>query len=320
MRFARLPRGLSPSRYRRSRIIALVLTALLHTVPSVSGAARVQGCPGIPPLSGFGSWSFATPWPPQPGIENCVQNNSVSFLWTAPWNGLVAVKTCGGDASDTVLGVYSPCSSTFPAVACADDGCGGESHVFFAAQGGTEYRIDIGTFWQNDQVSAGLLTIEPYSPAGTRVCFGDGSGTACPCGNASPAGRGCRNSVDPAGAILVASGQARVGSDTLVLASTGLPDGTTLFFQGDQVVANGAGSLFGDGLRCVGGSVIRLDVVSISSNAARDPQTGGTPLSVRGGVIAGNVRHYQTWYRDAAAFCSSSTLNLTNGLSVTWMP
>jgi hypothetical protein len=42
---------------------------------------------------------------------------------------------------------------------------------------------------------------------------------------------------------------------------------------------------------------------------------------VRGAVTtAGSVRNYQVWYRNAAAFCTPSTFNLTNGLSVTWQP
>jgi hypothetical protein len=32
------------------------------------------------------------------------------------------------------------------------------------------------------------------------------------------------------------------------------------------------------------------------------------------------VRSYQAWYRNAAAFCTPSTFNLTNGYSVTWAP
>jgi len=32
----------------------------------------------------------------------------------------------------------------------------------------------------------------------------------------------------------------------------------------------------------------------------------------------GTTRHYQIWYRDAFPFCTSSTFNLTNGLSIGW--
>jgi hypothetical protein len=41
---------------------------------------------------------------------------------------------------------------------------------------------------------------------------------------------------------------------------------------------------------------------------------------VRGAVPAGATRTYQVWYRNAAAFCTSDTFNLTNGLVVTWAP
>jgi len=36
-------------------------------------------------------------------------------------------------------------------------------------------------------------------PALTLFCFGGGTSTACPCGNAGTAGNGCASSVNPAG-------------------------------------------------------------------------------------------------------------------------
>jgi hypothetical protein len=50
------------------------------------------------------------------------------------------------------------------------------------------------------------------------------------------------------------------------------------------------------------------------------PGAGNQPVSVKGAVTAPGTRSYQTWYRNAAAFCTPSTFNLTNGLSVTWLP
>ena len=35
-------------------------------------------------------------------------------------------------------------------------------------------------------------------------------------------------------------------------------------------------------------------------------------------TLAGAIGYYQTYYRNAAAFCTASTFNLTNGLQVTW--
>jgi hypothetical protein len=43
-------------------------------------------------------------------------------------------------------------------------------------------------------------------------------------------------------------------------------------------------------------------------------------VSVRREVLAPGVRTYQVWYRNAASFCTSSTFNLTNGLSIQWEP
>ena len=32
------------------------------------------------------------------------------------------------------------------------------------------------------------------------------------------------------------------------------------------------------------------------------------------------IRYYQVWYRNAAAFCTPSTFNTSNGYAVTWQP
>ena len=158
--------------------------------------------------------------------------------------------------------------------------------------------------------------------AARAFCAGDGSGAACPCGNSGAAGRGCANSTFASGARLVAAGTARVASgvDTLKLTATEIP-GPGLFFQGSGTFGGGLGIPFGDGLLCAGGSIVRLGVVFPSGNEASFP--GGltpSPIHVAGAVAAGDVRHYQCWYRDAAAFCASATYNLTPGLTLTWAP
>ena len=151
----------------------------------------------------------------------------------------------------------------------------------------------------------------------SSYCFGDGSGVACPCGNNGAAGRGCASSVNPDGALLRGFGAARLANDTFVLQSSGLPNTPVLFFQGTQQT----GATFGDGLRCASGTLVRLGTGNASSGIASHPRAGDPAISVRGGIAqAGQVRHYQAWYRNAAAFCTASTFNLTNGLSATWQP
>ncbi len=167
--------------------------------------------------------------------------------------------------------------------------------------------IDIGAF-------------EFPAPVVTAYCFGDGTGIPCPCGNDAPffSETGCANSLGMGGR-LVPSGSARILADTFVLTGSGMPNSSCLYFQGTTQLGGGLGTLFGDGIRCVGGSQIRLGTKSNVGGTSQYPSPGDATISVRGQVtVAGSVRTYQSWYRNAAAFCTANTFNLTNGLSVTW--
>jgi hypothetical protein len=152
-------------------------------------------------------------------------------------------------------------------------------------------------------------------------CYGDGSATACPCGNASPAGAeaGCLSSLG-GGATLRAAGSASVANDSLVLQGGAMPNSNALYFQGTTRLSGGAGAVFGDGLRCAGGTVIRLGTKLNAAGSSQYPGAADARVSVRGLVPAGATRTYQAWYRNAAAYCTASTFNLTNGYLVQWTP
>src|SRR4029079_14612607 len=97
------------------------------------------------------------------------------------------------------------------------------------------------------------------APPPGAFCSGDGTGTACPCNNNGLHGHGCENSFTTVGGPHVTSGHASVSNDLFTLAVSGLPTGASaLYFQGDLQVAAGAGTPFGDGLRCAGGNVQRI--------------------------------------------------------------
>jgi len=156
---------------------------------------------------------------------------------------------------------------------------------------------------------------------GTRYCFGDGSGAPCPCGNSGSAQSGCASSVVANGGRLLATGTARVTSDSLVLRGSQLPNSSALYFQGTSQVGGGLGASFGDGLRCVGGATIRLGTKTSVSNASIVPGAGDPSISVRGAIPpSGGTRYYQVLYRNVAVFCQPESFNLTNGLSITWIP
>ena len=151
--------------------------------------------------------------------------------------------------------------------------------------------------------------------AGT-FCFCDGSGTIAPCGNHGAAGNGCGNSFSAAGANLYADGNPSVGASTLVLHGEGIPPHKPgLFFQGTNQVNGGSGIVFGDGLRCAGGSVSRLQTIVFDGSGL-----GATTLDLaaRGGVVGGDVRYYQLYYRDPVGSPCGSPFNTSNGLKITW--
>ncbi|MAF65620.1 MAG: hypothetical protein CMJ84_08185 [Planctomycetes bacterium] len=153
---------------------------------------------------------------------------------------------------------------------------------------------------------------------GTPLCFGDGGGTPCPCGNDGAGGEGCRNT-GGTGCVLAGSGTASVVADTVVLTAAGaLGTQAGLFFQGNEILGGGDGITFGDGLRCCGTQVVRLQIVF--------PDSGGTaassaPLAVGGGALAGDTLCYQFWYRDpnGGGVCGAG-FNLSNACSVAWTP
>ncbi len=161
------------------------------------------------------------------------------------------------------------------------------------------------------------------TPAPQIFCTGEGA-APCPCGNQAAAQSlaGCRHSLGY-GATLRAQGVASLECDLLELHASALPTTTSvLFFQGSSRVAGGVGTPFGDGLRCVEGSVLRLGIRMTTVGDTHLPEHGDTPLSVLGAVPGpGHVSHYQAWYRNVApAYCTPAPFNLTNGLSVTWAP
>jgi hypothetical protein len=173
--------------------------------------------------------------------------------------------------------------------------------------------------------SAPIVDMGAYEFPATLVasyCFGDGMGTACPCGNDAPSfsGTGCLNSLGTGG-MLGSSGSASISADTFVLQGSGMTNASCLYFQGTTQLNSGLGTPFGDGLRCAGGANVRLATKLNSSGASQYPGAGDASVSVRGGVTsAGSVRTYQVWYRNAAAFCQPETFNLTSALRVLWVP
>jgi hypothetical protein len=122
------------------------------------------------------------------------------------------------------------------------------------------------------------------------------------------------------GGRLAGFGAASIATDSVTLSASQMPNSSALYFQGTTETLAGAGSVFGDGLRCASGATVRLGTKLNAAGASQFPAPGDPSVSVRGGCNAGNSRTYQVWYRNAASFCTPSTFNLTNGVGLTWVP
>ena len=159
------------------------------------------------------------------------------------------------------------------------------------------------------------------TPPGDAFCAADGSqpgATPCPCANSGASGRGCANSANASGALLASSGS--VANDSVVLQASGMPATVSaIFLKGDQ--SNGSGVVFGDGVRCVDGALVRLGTAQNVGGASQYPSGSQLSVSVRGGtpIGSGATAYYQTYYRNSSGtFCPPETFNVTNGLVVTW--
>ncbi len=166
-------------------------------------------------------------------------------------------------------------------------------------------------------------------PSGSMNAFCDPgvSGVlGCPCSN-PPAGstRGCDNSAATGGASMVAAGTPSLAQDTLVITTANQrPTGLTILLQGSSTIP--AGSVFGQGVRCVAGTTKRLYTASASGGGVSLPAPGNPSISARSAALgdpiaSGSHRYYMAYYRDPIVLggCSANaTFNATNAGDVTW--
>jgi len=161
----------------------------------------------------------------------------------------------------------------------------------------------------------------------SSYCAADGSlATPCPCGNFGQLGRGCADSdTFSIGALQTETGSA--SPDTVVLiASDVLPSVSCVFLQGDA--QDLAGIVFGDGVRCASGNLLRLAVKHAVNGVVRYPESGELSITARSAqlgdpIASGTKRHYQTYYRDPMLdFCpppaGGNSWNVTNAIALQW--
>lgn len=136
-----------------------------------------------------------------------------------------------------------------------------------------------------------------------------------PAGPGTPFCVSSGNSVTSTGAEIFASGSASVAANDLVLHAAPLPTGQFgLAFHGAAQIQQP----FGEGVRCVASSLVRIQPAGQSDAAGFFASALDNTSPAGAGIAPGATRHFQVWYRDTAG--GPSGFNLTNGLSVSFAP
>ena len=116
-----------------------------------------------------------------------------------------------------------------------------------------------------------------------------------------------------------------------------VPDSFAVLVSGNNALPVAGGCLPGsgivtptknDGLRCVGGGLLRHGLRqsdSVGSVGASTPGWGGADaplegLIAQGAFTAGQTRHFQVFYRDDPELVCMEGQNSTNAVSVSFLP
>src|SRR5262249_20128597 len=105
-----------------------------------------------------------------------------------------------------------------------------------------------------------------------------------------------------------------VSPNTIVFTCSGIPNNNLCtFLRG--TVNDPAGTVFGDGVKCVTGTVLRFG----QQTAGQGGNPNNTVASTTNTVVSGNTRYYQVHYRNpSAGFCPPELFNVSNGYIIVW--
>ncbi len=164
-----------------------------------------------------------------------------------------------------------------------------------------------------------VLTFNGPIDSGQATCFGDGTGTTCPCGNNGALGAGCASS-STTGAVLEGHGGATFGDDYFRLSVTGIPGiKPGLCVKGSTPLGGGMGILVGDGLLCSNPQIRSQVISSFFTGSLLMTDWKGQPFGTYPSAAnMGAPTYYQWWYRDVDNTCSGAGFNFTNAWVVNW--
>jgi hypothetical protein len=174
---------------------------------------------------------------------------------------------------------------------------------------GVDDSIDIFSGTSTDVNTNGIP--DDCEVVGSATCFC--TSAVAPCANPDPSA-GCKNSTG-SGAFLTVAGTSSVANDDLVLLASGMPASVPgIFFGGPLPVGPFP---FGDGLRCVGGGIVRFTTPTFTS--ATGTLSAGPGLAGAFGLLPFTSMDFQCWFRDPSGPCGNG-FNTSNAYSVIFTP
>lgn len=305
---------------QRCWIVTLDLQAASANFPLAADGTGAYFPPSSADLFG---WSFSWTSVTTPGQSGPIIAGSPSLV-----GGTMAYNACSGTDGTRWDNNASAPAPIWPANQAAEQGSGMNTENRFRIEAST---VAPGCYYFGPTLMASFH-LELYSTANcapsaplTTSC--DGTAALCPCGNpATGPGRGCNNSAASGGSNLSSTGTMSLGADTLsITASNMRVSGTCILLQGTSLIAP---TTFGQGLRCVGGTLKRLYVKAYSAGTITLPQVGDPSISAKSALLgdtiaSGSSRSYLVYYRDPTVLggCpATSTFNASNTGTGTWQP
>ena len=237
-----------------------------------NGAAFAQEGDSLPDIAPFTLTSF--------GSGPLSLADTGDLLWYAQWNDSDTTRDTGLILNQQLLvqeGVTAVAGSTVDELRGIQDG-------YFLAPDGQSLIFE--ALLLDGREGAFLIELG----LGTNYCVG---------------GPGAQLGVE---ATMAASGSASLADDDLTLIANPVPPQPGLFYFGTNQIQ----VPFGNGFRCVGGTLTRLSVISPATGTARQ-----TVATAAVGLVPG-TRHFQYWFRDLGG--GASPFNLSDALSISFTP
>ena len=269
----------------------------------------MKNFPGL--LLALAGLALAVPAPAQQVVYSAGFESGLTG-WTANglWNSEDASDPCGSQAAPFAEGSKAAWY--------------GSSALCSYETGGS----NTGTLTNNDWIAipnAPSISLHFWMWSHSEYCWADSYGTTYDYmavfvltqGGAQVQFPQCASTGVPA-ATLLSSGSVSVTNDTLSLRVEHMPPNASAILT--QSTGTSAGVVFGDGVRCISGSLLRMGSTAAQNGVATWP-VGPDSISVRGMIpAAGATRYYYVYYRDVVPYCSSATYNLTDTQRIVWVP